>query len=113
MIELEDTPAWIEEVRKTLEYRIEVARLDFVHEVWHLMEARRVSKAELARRVGRSPAWVTQLFDCNVNPTLEMMVKIAAALEADVTVKLNERRDSSPGSGEATALEVSLVTGSD
>ena len=62
------------------------------------MQAQGVTRAELARRLGRSRAWVTQLFDTNVNPTLEIMLKIAAALDADLTVKLEERKPSEDSS---------------
>ena len=74
------------------------------------MEAKSVSRAELARRLGRSRAWVTQLFDTNANPTLETMLKIAEALDADLTVKLKERapnEDSS--SAESTKSTTTLA----
>ena len=33
MIELEETPQWIEEFTKTLEFKFEAAKLDLVHEI--------------------------------------------------------------------------------
>src|SRR5258708_1327595 len=43
-----------------------------------------LSKAELARRIGREPATVRRLFSSHVNPTLETVVALAGELGAAV-----------------------------
>lgn len=49
-----------------------------------LMESRGVNRAELARRLGKSRAWVTQLLNGRANLTLKTLAEVAWALEAEV-----------------------------
>ena len=53
-----------------------------------LMERRGVSRSELARRLGASPAHVTQILHNNTNFTLISLKKLAAALSTEVRVAL-------------------------
>jgi len=52
----------------------------FTEELHKLAEQRKISRAELARRLGTSPAYITKIFGGNVNFTLETMVRLARAL---------------------------------
>ena len=56
-----------------------------------LMESQGVSKAELARRVGKSRAYVTQSLGGDRNMTLSTLARFADALNADATVDLKPR----------------------
>ena len=56
-----------------------------------LMESRGVSKAELARRVGKSRAYVTQSLSGDRNMTLGTLARFADALNADAVVDLKPR----------------------
>jgi transcriptional regulator with XRE-family HTH domain len=56
-----------------------------------LMESRGVSKAELARRVGKSRAYVTQSLGGDRNMTLGTLASFADALDADAAVDLKPR----------------------
>lgn len=60
----------------------------FTEEVFRLMESRDISRSELARRLGTSPAYVTKILRGNANFTLGTMVKLARALEADLHLQL-------------------------
>lgn len=62
----------------------ELAWLDFTEELLALMEAQNVTRAELARRVGVSPAYITKVFRGTVNLTLETMSRLALAVGASV-----------------------------
>jgi transcriptional regulator with XRE-family HTH domain len=73
-------------------YWVESMRLDFVEEVERMMEENGVTRAELARRLGSSPAYVTQMFKGLFNPTLLTLAKVAMALDARVELKLARRR---------------------
>ena len=53
---------------------------DHIEDVCRRMEEQRVSRAELARRMGTSRAYVTKLLDGSANFTLTTMVKVAMAL---------------------------------
>lgn len=65
---------------------------EFVEEVCHLMEEKNVSRAELARRLGTSRAYVTKLLDGNANFTLATMVKVAMALDGTLHVHISDKR---------------------
>lgn len=52
-----------------------------------------MSKAELARRVGRNPASIRRLFTAErARPELPLIISIANALEASIEVKPRSRR---------------------
>jgi transcriptional regulator with XRE-family HTH domain len=76
-------------------YWVESMRFDFVEEVERMMEERGVTRAELARRLNSSPAYVTQMFKGLFNPTLLTLAKVALALDARVELKLASRQASS------------------
>lgn len=50
-----------------------------------------MSRAELARRLGTSQAYVTKILRGSVNFTLETMILLARALNADLTVSISPR----------------------
>lgn len=65
-------------------YWAEGAWLQFTEELLALMTAQNVTRAELARRVGVSPAYITKVFRGTVNLTLETMSRLALAVGASV-----------------------------
>ena len=77
-------------------YWVESMRFDFVEEVERIMEENGITRAELARRLDSSPAYVTQMFRGMFNPTLLTLAKVALALDAQVELRLILRR-ASPG----------------
>jgi transcriptional regulator with XRE-family HTH domain len=83
---------WFEKLEAELDkdpkYWVESMRFDFVEEVERMMEERGVSRAELARRLDASPAYVTQMFKALFNPTLLTLAKVALALNARVKLTL-------------------------
>lgn len=66
---------------------------DFTEDLWRLMEDRGINKAELARRIGKTPAYVTKVFRGNSNFTIESMVKLAHALDGQLCIHVG-RKDS-------------------
>ena len=81
---------WYEEMTKGFDtdpkYWAEGLKLDFAEEVGRLMEERNMSRADLARKLGTSPAYVTRILRWTANLTLESMAKIALALDARVSL---------------------------
>lgn len=69
-------------------YWAEGAWLRFTEELLALMTAQNVTRAELARRVGVSPAYITKVFRGTVNLTLETMSRLALAVGASVRLHL-------------------------
>ena len=86
--------------------------VEFTEELCRLMEEKGISRAELAKRIGTSRAYVTKLLGGNANFTLATMVKLAFALGGAVHIHIADRQavtrwtDEMPGhepkSGEET-----------
>lgn len=70
------------------DYWIAGAVQGFTEEVCRLMEDAGVSRTELAKRLGTSPAYVTKILRGNANFTMASMVKLARALGADLEIRL-------------------------
>lgn len=85
--ELQD-PIFQQEYRRA---RAEIAQVDAVmRQLDALREASGVSKAELARLIGRNPSTVRRLFTSEVNPELKTIAAIASALGARIEVTSEE-----------------------
>jgi len=69
-------------------YWEELAIIKFSEEVCQLMEKQGVSRAELARRLNKSQAWVTKLLGGSNNFTLETMVRVSRALGGELNVRV-------------------------
>lgn len=52
-----------------------------------LMQERKVTKAELARRLGRSRAYITQMLSGSTNLTVRTLAEVAYALGAEVRLE--------------------------
>src|SRR5258706_14207254 len=65
--------------------RRRIAQIDAVMQQLDALRVEaRLSKAELARRIGKDPATLRRLFSSHVNPTLETVVALADELGAAV-----------------------------
>lgn len=86
---------WYEEATRGFEqdseYWAEGMKLEFAEEVIRLMSERKMSRADLARKLGTSPAYVTKILHWTANLTLVSMAKIALALDARVSLSLAPR----------------------
>jgi len=87
--------SWYEKMTKEFDndpdYWAEGLKLDFAEEVGRLMEEQNVSRAELARRLGTSPAYVTKILHWTANLTLSSMSKIALAFGSRVHLSLGPK----------------------
>ena len=83
---------FLEEARKSVDYWVDGPITEFSEDIWRLMEEQKVSRAELARRLGTSRAYVTKLLGGNANFTLHTMTKIAMALGATVHVHVADQK---------------------
>lgn len=87
--ELED-PTFEAEYRQA---RAEIAQVDAVmSKLDALREASGISKAELARLIGRNPSTVRRLFTAEVNPELKTIAAIASVLGARLEIISEEPR---------------------
>jgi transcriptional regulator with XRE-family HTH domain len=78
---------WFAEFGKKLErhgrLRIDAAKLELSEQIFQAMENQALSEAELARRLGVSRAYVNKMLQGATNFTIETLVKIGIALNAE------------------------------
>jgi transcriptional regulator with XRE-family HTH domain len=80
------------EARRMPKYWEEGAILEFTEALYIAMEEQRVTRAELARRLGTSQAYITRVLSGNANFTLKTMAKLALALGLQLEVGLGPQR---------------------
>ena len=76
--------------QKDAEYIAETMALRFAEEVARRIEARGVSRAQLARDMGVSRAYITRILDAPPNLTLQSIAKIALALDMKPELRLSD-----------------------
>jgi transcriptional regulator with XRE-family HTH domain len=69
-----------------------VAAHEFVRELERRLEEQGVSRAELARRLGTSKAYVTKVLSADANFTLATMTRLAAAVGGEVHIRISDRQ---------------------
>ena len=80
------------EAEASVDYWLAGPVTDFTEDLCRLMNERDVSRAELARRMGTSRAYITKLLGGNANFTLTTMVKLAMAVGGAVHVHISDQR---------------------
>lgn len=72
----------IEKAEHSPLYWAEAVWLQFTEDLHSLMQSKNITRAELARRLGVSPAYITKVFRGTVNLTLESMCRLTLAVDA-------------------------------
>jgi transcriptional regulator with XRE-family HTH domain len=109
MADIERYRKMFQEAESHADYWIDGPITEFVEDLARLMEEQRVTRAELARRLGTSRAYITKMLGGNANFTLLTMVKLAMALDGAVHIHISDKRavtrwrDKIPGKGGKTA----------
>lgn len=78
-------------IEQALSYKKEKAKIDFTIELQSLMEKSRVTRADLARELNKSNAYVTQILRGERNFTIETMVELAEALESNLAIHFSPK----------------------
>ena len=68
---------------------------EFYHLVLTYMEREDISKADLARRLGKSRAAITQMFNKTPNITVKKMIAIADAIGLDLHISASPLQEGS------------------
>ena len=76
---------------------------DVMREIDGLRAEAGLSKAQLARAIGRNDAVVRRLFTAEVNPALRTIAALAAALDAEIRVMPRRRSRGRGAKGSSTA----------
>jgi transcriptional regulator with XRE-family HTH domain len=78
----------ISSVRECDEYWQDEIKLEFAVGIGELMDSKDISKADLARKIGKSAAYVTKALRGDTNFTIESMVQLARAVGGRVHLKV-------------------------
>jgi transcriptional regulator with XRE-family HTH domain len=104
-VDVERYRQMFEEAESHSDYWIDGPISEFTEDLSRLMKEQGVNRAELARRMGTSRAYVTKMLGGNANFTLLTMVKLAMALDGAVHIHIANKRaitrwqDTLPGEG--------------
>ena len=104
-VDVERYRQMFEEAESHSDYWIDGPISEFTEDLSRLMKEQSVTRAELARRMGTSRAYVTKMLGGNANFTLLTMVKLAMALDGAVHIHIANKRaitrwhDTLPGEG--------------
>jgi transcriptional regulator with XRE-family HTH domain len=79
----------LSEAKKRDSYWVARSISSFTEELHQLAEQRGISRAELARRLGTSPAYITKIFGGDANFTVETMVRLARAVGGQLHLHLS------------------------
>ena len=86
---------WINETpQRKVTYAQESLIVDVTEEIWSAMSAQNVSKSDLAKRLGKSKAFVTQVLNGGRNMTLRTLSDIAFVLDLKPCVRLLREHES-------------------
>jgi transcriptional regulator with XRE-family HTH domain len=71
---------FVQKVKRSEAYDKEVARAEISDQISRLMVLQKISRAQLASRLGKSRAYVTKILQGNANFTIDSLVQIGRAL---------------------------------
>lgn len=97
----------LDQVETSPTYWHEGAILDFTLDLQRRMEEQNISRADLARRMGTSRAYITRLLGGDANFTLMTMVKLSMAVGGALHIHISDQKattrwvDTLPGEKEA------------
>jgi len=99
------------EARERTSYWTADTIYSFTEELARAMEERHISRSELARRIGTSPAYVTKIMGGDVNFTVSTMVRLADAvgLRIDLNMTSKEKNYTDKKEGQDYLPEVATA----
>lgn len=84
------------DLKKENSYWAQKALVEFSVELSRLMDKRGFTKKIFAEKIGSSQAYVTKVFRGNANFTIETMVKLARALDGNISLHITPKEDENP-----------------
>lgn len=88
-----------------LEYTQNNIRRSLVREYAYLRKLKGLTQAEVAKRAGIARTNISRFESGEYNPTLEMLVKLAAAMDLDVLVTLKPKKHNAKCSNDLTSTD--------
>jgi len=82
----------IDELKQSGELYVEWAKIEIAQQIYSVMKRQNVTKADLARRLGKSRSYITQILQGDANLTIESLIKVSTALNCEFEFKLNKKQ---------------------
>lgn len=89
----EKLAAMLRELEASDTYHIESVKLEITEQIYLTMQTFDISKAELARRLGKSRQYITKILQGTANFTLDSLVRIARALDCELEFRLSPKHE--------------------
>jgi len=90
-MDLEALREKVNAARGTFDYRLEKILFQLGEDICLLMEQQRLSRTQLAERMGVSPAYITKILSGNPNLTIKSLLKLADAMGKELTLQFAPR----------------------
>jgi|LGVF01.1.fsa_nt_gb transcriptional regulator with XRE-family HTH domain len=84
------------DLKKDDSFWTQKAIVEFSVELTRLMDKRGITKKEFAKKINSSQAYVTKVFRGNANFTIETMVKLARALDGNISLHITPKEEKTP-----------------
>jgi len=78
----------LEKARQNLQFSVQGVVVGFTEQILARMSALGVTKADFAKRLNASPAYVTKMLRGKANFTIETMVKAAKVLDSELELRI-------------------------
>jgi transcriptional regulator with XRE-family HTH domain len=90
-----NTPSSLEWFTSLPVDRAESVKVEFAVDLDNAITSQGLTRKEISKRMGTSPAWVTKVLRGDVNLTIESMAKLAEAVNFDFQIVLKNRIEKS------------------
>jgi len=77
-----------DQVKNTFEFKLKALELGITEKILSVMQQKKITRADLAIKLGTSKAAVSKLLNDGSNITLKRLLKISQALDCDVNVQI-------------------------
>jgi transcriptional regulator with XRE-family HTH domain len=80
-------------IEESLSYKKEKAKINLTIELQELMKKKNLTRADLARELSKSNAYVTQMLRGERNFTIDTMVELAEALDSNLAIHFSPKAE--------------------
>jgi transcriptional regulator with XRE-family HTH domain len=93
-----------EEAKQHPAYWMEDLRLQFLNDIYEIMQEQKLAQKDLAEKMGVSEAYISKVFNGNVekNFTLKTLIELGRAVNAEVHITVTPKESEEPEHSEGT-----------
>lgn len=94
-----------EKQKQSIDYKVESISMDIALQVYDFLNEKKLSQSNLAREMGVSRSYVSQILGGKPNMTLETLVKLTEALGASLEININRAAEAVPDREETSSVD--------